>query len=113
VEVPEPAADMVIAAMQRSTIRGRRPSVRRERFVRWNLRPEHHALHAADQDVTVRSSDRCCDHFLFVRLASRGHERRPLDRRSLAACRCLPLRRPRPALVGGLTCWVWQLPDLW
>jgi ATP-dependent RNA helicase DeaD len=34
VEVPEPAADMVIAAMQRSTIRGRRPSVRRERFVR-------------------------------------------------------------------------------
>ncbi len=34
VEVPEPAADMVIAAMQRATIRGRRPSVRRERFVR-------------------------------------------------------------------------------
>ena len=34
VEVPEPAADMVIAAMQRSTIRGRRPTVRRERFVR-------------------------------------------------------------------------------
>jgi ATP-dependent RNA helicase DeaD len=34
VEVPEPAADMVIAAMQRSTIRGRRPSVRRERFIR-------------------------------------------------------------------------------
>lgn len=32
VEVPEPAADMVIAAMQRSTIRGRRPTVRRERF---------------------------------------------------------------------------------
>jgi len=34
VEVPEPAADMVIAAMQRSTIRGRRPTVRRERFSR-------------------------------------------------------------------------------
>jgi ATP-dependent RNA helicase DeaD len=34
VEVPESAADKVIAAMQRSTIRGRRPSVRRERFVR-------------------------------------------------------------------------------
>jgi ATP-dependent RNA helicase DeaD len=34
VEVPEPAADMVIAAMQRSTIRGRRPTVRRERFTR-------------------------------------------------------------------------------
>ena len=34
VEVPEPAADMVIAAMQRSTIRGRRPTVRRERFAR-------------------------------------------------------------------------------
>ncbi|MEU4620302.1 DEAD/DEAH box helicase [Actinoplanes sp. NPDC023801] len=34
VEVPEPAADMVIAAMQRATIRGRRPTVRRERFVR-------------------------------------------------------------------------------
>jgi ATP-dependent RNA helicase DeaD len=34
VEVPEPAADMVIAAMQRSTIRGRRPTVRRERFGR-------------------------------------------------------------------------------
>jgi ATP-dependent RNA helicase DeaD len=34
VEVPEPAADMVIAAMQRSSIRGRRPTVRRERFVR-------------------------------------------------------------------------------
>jgi ATP-dependent RNA helicase DeaD len=34
VEVPEPAAEMVIAAMQRSTIRGRRPTVRRERFVR-------------------------------------------------------------------------------
>jgi ATP-dependent RNA helicase DeaD len=34
VEVPEPAADMVISAMQRSTIRGRRPTVRRERFVR-------------------------------------------------------------------------------
>jgi ATP-dependent RNA helicase DeaD len=34
VEVPEPAADKVIAAMQRTTIRGRRPTVRRERFVR-------------------------------------------------------------------------------
>ncbi len=34
VEVPEPAADMVIAAMQRSTIRGRRPTVRREHFDR-------------------------------------------------------------------------------
>jgi ATP-dependent RNA helicase DeaD len=34
VEVPEPAADMVIAAMQQTTIRGRRPTVRRERFVR-------------------------------------------------------------------------------
>jgi ATP-dependent RNA helicase DeaD len=34
VEVPEPAADMVIAALQRSSIRGRRPTVRRERFVR-------------------------------------------------------------------------------
>jgi ATP-dependent RNA helicase DeaD len=34
VEVPERAADMVIAAMQRSTIRGRRPTVRRERFIR-------------------------------------------------------------------------------
>jgi ATP-dependent RNA helicase DeaD len=34
VEVPEGAADKVIAAMQRSTIRGRRPTVRRERFVR-------------------------------------------------------------------------------
>jgi ATP-dependent RNA helicase DeaD len=34
VEVPEAAADMVIAAMQRSTIRGRRPTVRRERFPR-------------------------------------------------------------------------------
>ncbi|MBU2669200.1 DEAD/DEAH box helicase [Actinoplanes bogorensis] len=34
VEVPEKATDMVIAAMQRSTIRGRRPTVRRERFVR-------------------------------------------------------------------------------
>lgn len=34
VEVPESAADMVIAAMQRSTIRGRRPTVRRERFPR-------------------------------------------------------------------------------
>ncbi|MBO3743467.1 DEAD/DEAH box helicase [Actinoplanes flavus] len=34
VEVPEPAADRVIAAMQRATIRGRRPTVRRERFAR-------------------------------------------------------------------------------
>src|SRR5690349_4952785 len=34
VEVPEAAAERVIAAMQRSTIRGRRPTVRRERFVR-------------------------------------------------------------------------------
>jgi ATP-dependent RNA helicase DeaD len=34
VEVPEPAAEMVIAALQRSTIRGRRPTVRRERFSR-------------------------------------------------------------------------------
>jgi ATP-dependent RNA helicase DeaD len=34
VEVPEPAAEMVIAALQRSTIRGRRPTVRRERFNR-------------------------------------------------------------------------------
>jgi ATP-dependent RNA helicase DeaD len=32
VEVPEPAADMIIMAMRRSTIRGRRPTVRRERF---------------------------------------------------------------------------------
>jgi ATP-dependent RNA helicase DeaD len=32
VEVPEPAADMVIAALSRSTIRGRRPTVRRERY---------------------------------------------------------------------------------
>jgi ATP-dependent RNA helicase DeaD len=32
VEVPESAADRVISAMQRSTIRGRRPTVRRERF---------------------------------------------------------------------------------
>jgi ATP-dependent RNA helicase DeaD len=32
VEVPESAADMVIAALQRSTIRGRRPTVRRERY---------------------------------------------------------------------------------
>jgi ATP-dependent RNA helicase DeaD len=31
VEVPESAADRVIAALQRSTIRGRRPTVRRER----------------------------------------------------------------------------------
>jgi ATP-dependent RNA helicase DeaD len=34
VEVPESAADMVIMAMRRSTIRGRRPTVRRERLVR-------------------------------------------------------------------------------
>jgi ATP-dependent RNA helicase DeaD len=34
VEIPESAAEMVIAAMQRSSIRGRRPTVRRERFVR-------------------------------------------------------------------------------
>jgi ATP-dependent RNA helicase DeaD len=34
VEVPDQAADQVIAAMQRTTIRGRRPTVRRERFVR-------------------------------------------------------------------------------
>ncbi|MFI6078518.1 DEAD/DEAH box helicase [Actinoplanes sp. NPDC051343] len=34
VEVPESAADMVIAAVQRSTIRGRRPTVRRERYAR-------------------------------------------------------------------------------
>jgi ATP-dependent RNA helicase DeaD len=34
VEVPEPAADKVIAAMQQSTIRGRRPTVRRERYDR-------------------------------------------------------------------------------
>ncbi len=34
VEVPEDAADMVIAAMQQSTIRGRRPGVRRERYNR-------------------------------------------------------------------------------
>jgi ATP-dependent RNA helicase DeaD len=34
VEVPESAADMVIAALQRSTIRGRRPTVRRERYTR-------------------------------------------------------------------------------
>jgi len=32
VEVPEAAADMVIAALQRSTIRGRKPTVRRERY---------------------------------------------------------------------------------
>ncbi|MDT5043810.1 MAG: ATP-dependent helicase DeaD [Actinoplanes sp.] len=31
VEVPESAADMVISALQRSTIRGRKPTVRRER----------------------------------------------------------------------------------
>ncbi|MET8154580.1 DEAD/DEAH box helicase [Actinoplanes sp. NPDC049668] len=34
VEVPEAAADMVIAALQRSTIRGRKPGVRRERHQR-------------------------------------------------------------------------------
>jgi ATP-dependent RNA helicase DeaD len=34
VEVPESAADMVITALQRSTIRGRHPTVRRERFAR-------------------------------------------------------------------------------
>jgi ATP-dependent RNA helicase DeaD len=34
VEVPEAAADMVIEAMQKSTIRGRRPTVRRERYNR-------------------------------------------------------------------------------
>ena len=31
VEVPEPAADMVIAALRRATIRGQKPTVRRER----------------------------------------------------------------------------------
>ncbi|GAA0456339.1 DEAD-box ATP-dependent RNA helicase CshA [Actinoplanes capillaceus] len=34
VEVPEQTADRVITAMQRATIRGRRPTVRRERFAR-------------------------------------------------------------------------------
>jgi ATP-dependent RNA helicase DeaD len=34
VEVPDSAADMVIKALSRSTIRGRRPTVRRERFNR-------------------------------------------------------------------------------
>jgi ATP-dependent RNA helicase DeaD len=34
VEIPESAADMVILAMRHSTIRGRRPTVRRERFAR-------------------------------------------------------------------------------
>jgi ATP-dependent RNA helicase DeaD len=34
VEVPESAADRVIAALQHSTIRGRRPTVRRERYTR-------------------------------------------------------------------------------
>jgi ATP-dependent RNA helicase DeaD len=34
VEVPEAAADRVIRSLQRSTIRGRRPTVRRERFER-------------------------------------------------------------------------------
>jgi len=34
VEVPEAAADRVIAALQRCTIRGRRPTVRRERYTR-------------------------------------------------------------------------------
>ena len=32
VEVPAAAADAIIVAMRRSTIRGRRPTVRRERF---------------------------------------------------------------------------------
>jgi ATP-dependent RNA helicase DeaD len=34
VEVPEAAADMVIEAMSHSTIRGRKPQVRRERYSR-------------------------------------------------------------------------------
>ncbi|WP_249998833.1 DEAD/DEAH box helicase [Actinoplanes sp. M2I2] len=34
VEVPDPAAERVIQALSRSTIRGRRPTVRRERFQR-------------------------------------------------------------------------------
>jgi ATP-dependent RNA helicase DeaD len=34
VEVPESTADRVIAALQRSTIRGRKPTVRRERYTR-------------------------------------------------------------------------------
>ncbi len=34
VEVPDSAAEMVITALQQSTIRGRRPTVRRERFAR-------------------------------------------------------------------------------
>jgi ATP-dependent RNA helicase DeaD len=34
VEVPEPAAERIIAALQRSTIRGRKPTVRRERYDR-------------------------------------------------------------------------------
>ncbi|BCJ52990.1 DEAD-box ATP-dependent RNA helicase CshA [Actinoplanes sp. NBRC 14428] len=34
VEVPESTADMVIAALQKSTIRGRKPTVRRERYGR-------------------------------------------------------------------------------
>jgi ATP-dependent RNA helicase DeaD len=34
VEVPESAADRIIGALQRSTIRGRRPTVRRERYTR-------------------------------------------------------------------------------
>jgi ATP-dependent RNA helicase DeaD len=34
VEVPESAAEMVIEAMEQSTIRGRRPQVRRERYSR-------------------------------------------------------------------------------
>jgi ATP-dependent RNA helicase DeaD len=32
VEVPESAADMVINKLQRATIRGRKPTVRRERY---------------------------------------------------------------------------------
>jgi ATP-dependent RNA helicase DeaD len=32
VEVPDSAAERVIAAMQQATIRGRRPTVRRERY---------------------------------------------------------------------------------
>ncbi|MGW4948534.1 DbpA RNA binding domain-containing protein, partial [Actinoplanes sp. NPDC004185] len=34
VEVPESAADMVIEAMSQATIRGRKPTVRRERYSR-------------------------------------------------------------------------------
>ena len=39
VEVPEAAADEVIAALKRSTIKGRRPTVRRERQVPATRRP--------------------------------------------------------------------------